>query len=475
MDDPAELESFLDHNTYEDIKPSSPNTNTFQDLDLPSIPLPPRGIILRFTRLAIFSVYRRIFLSVVLLNIWQGHRIITLPRRSKYSPLLIDISTAFSLNLLVAVLIRQDYILNLLFLLCQHVPHITPLRVRRSLAKTYEYGGLHSGAAFCSVVWFSLLSWILVWEYKAYRIADPLILITSTIILAILYTILITTLPTLRQAHHNLFEHTHRLGGWTVLALSWIELYLFTRALRHQAGPSSPGAQLSRLPATYLLLLSTLHIALPWLRLRKLHITPSRLGVGVHAIRLHHNEPVSSCRVYKLAHRPLGEWHSFACIPSPNKPGGSLLISSAGDWTRRTINNPLPTYYTRGLPTVGVLCLTHLFRSIIIVTTGSGIGPCLSTLSHLSRTRFRILWSAPEPRRTFGDEICDAVNELDGRAVVVDTRVSGRRDLVRLAYSMYREEMAEAVFVVSNRGVTRAVVYELECRGVPAFGPVWDS
>jgi hypothetical protein len=31
------------------------------------------------------------------------------------------------------------------------------------------------------------------------------------------------------------------------------------------------------------------------------------------------------------------------------------------------------------------------------------------------------------------------------------------------------------VFVLSNERVTRKVVYGLESRGVPAFGPIWDS
>jgi hypothetical protein len=474
MDDPAELESFLHHNEYTDTKSST--QTTLPETDLPSISLPPRSILLRFLRYSVFSVYRRIFLSIFLLNIWQGYHIITLPRRSKYSPLLVDISTLFSLNLFLAILIRQDYIINLLFKLCWIIPHSTPLRIRRSLAKIYEYGGLHSGAAVCSVLWFSLLSLILVWEYRAYRIADPLILASSGIIILLLWAILITAFPALRINYHNLFERIHRFGGWIVLVLFWIELYLFTRALGHQAGPSSPGAELTKLPAFYLLLLSTFHVALPWFRLRRLELTPERLGVGVHAIRLHHSEAVKSCVVYRIATSPLDEWHSFACIPSSSGKGGSLIVSNAGDWTRRTVNNPSLTYYTRGIPTVGVLCLTRLFRNIIIVTTGSGIGPCLGTLSSLSAcTRFRILWSASDPRSTFGEGICEEVRRLDGEAVVIDTKREGRRDLGKLAYNLYRSEEAEAVFVVSNRKVTRRVVYELESRGVPCFGPVWDS
>jgi ketopantoate hydroxymethyltransferase len=59
--------------------------------------------------------------------------------------------------------------------------------------------------------------------------------------------------------------------------------------------------------------------------------------------------------------------------------------------------------------------------------------------------------------------------------VVIDTDEMGRPDLVQVAWRCYKEVGAEAVFVLSNERVTRRVVRELEGRGVPAFGPIWDS
>ena len=76
---------------------------------------------------------------------------------------------------------------------------------------------------------------------------------------------------------------------------------------------------------------------------------------------------------------------------------------------------------------------------------------------------------------TFGDAICNAVLAIDERAVVIDTHAVGRKDLVTLAYNIYIEEKAEAIFCISNKRLTKHVVYELESRGVPAFGPIWDS
>lgn len=169
------------------------------------------------------------------------------------------------------------------------------------------------------------------------------------------------------------------------------------------------------------------------MRLRPLKIRPERLGVGVHAIRLHLSGKASNCVVYRIADAPLQEWHSSACIPEKTGKGESLMVSNAGDWTRRAINDPKKYYYTRGIPTVGMLCMAQLFRKVVIVTTGSRIGPCLGTMTNIPATRCRVLWSAPEPRHIFRDGIYDKVMEVDPHAI-------GRKDLVSLAFKLYIAE-----------------------------------
>lgn len=64
---------------------------------------------------------------------------------------------------------------------------------------------------------------------------------------------------------------------------------------------------------------------------------------------------------------------------------------------------------------------------------------------------------------------------MDSDAVIWDTAINGRPDLAALAYQMYMESGAECVCVISNKSLTTKLVYALESRGVPAFGPVFDS
>ena len=44
-----------------------------------------------------------------------------------------------------------------------------------------------------------------------------------------------------------------------------------------------------------------------------------------------------------------------------------------------------------------------------------------------------------------------------------------------LGLQAYRDFDAEAVFVVSNKPATHHLVHGFERRGIPAFGPIWDS
>jgi len=342
------------------------------------------------------------------------------------------------------------------------------------LAKIYEYGGVHSGAAVSSVVWFSLLTAFLTQQFIVGNLWDAGLINFTYVLLSLLLAIVISAYPSFRTKSHNTFENIHRWAGWFSLALFWVELILFSRTQFHPSS-SSLGLILIRLPSFWFLLISSLHTIAPWFRLHKLPVQAEKLSN--HAIRLHFTEPIPLFCGLRISSSPLTEWHSFACIPSRDHghSGGSLLISSAGDWTRSLIANPHPYYWIKGLPVTGVLCMARIFRSIILVTTGSGIGPCLGVMQDIPHVKVRVIWSTPDPEHTFGKEILEMVREVDRDAVVWDTRVRGRPDLVRFAWNMWRAEGAEAVFVIGNPKITRKVVYGMRGRGVPAFGPVWDS
>jgi hypothetical protein len=124
----------------------------------------------------------------------------------------------------------------------------------------------------------------------------------------------------------------------------------------------------------------------------------------------------------------------------------------------------------------GLLYTSCLFKKIVNVATGSGIGPCLSLLYADVTPRRRILWSTPHPDTTYGLKIVGAVLKADPQAVIRNTRAQGRPDIVAMTYALVVEAKAEAVYVISNPRVTEKVVYGMESRGIiAAYGAIFDS
>lgn len=119
----------------------------------------------------------------------------------------------------------------------------------------------------------------------------------------------------------------------------------------------------------------------------------------------------------RISENPLVEWHGFACIPEPGRTGYSLVVSKAGDWTTKQINEPPTHLWVRGVPCYGVLRITPLFRRVVFVATGSGIGPCTPCILE-QRVPIRLLWTSPNVRQTFGDELVDAILEKSPGAVI---------------------------------------------------------
>jgi hypothetical protein len=44
-----------------------------------------------------------------------------------------------------------------------------------------------------------------------------------------------------------------------------------------------------------------------------------------------------------------------------------------------------------------------------------------------------------------------------------------------LTWKLYRQSGAEAVLVISNKRFTKQIVFDMERRGIPAYGAIFDS
>ena len=449
---------------------------TSKDL-VPQLPNKRQSRPLRNIRHNLLSVYKRLFSICVLANLIAI--IIVLCRTdSPTFPSATTLSVPISVNVLVAALSRTEYVVNMLFALTIRVPQTAPLRLRRVLAKVYEYGGVHSGAGASASLWVVVFTIQMTRAFFSKESFEQSILVLTYLLFFLLVAISASAHPVFRRMQHNSFEVIHRFGAWASVALYWTLTMVITKSLRKQLGVSF-GYALVLSPSFWILCALTLLLILPWLRLRK--VTTRAELLSNHAVRLHFEGlKVGPVQGLRISTRPLLEWHSFASIPGTGSSGYSVLVSNAGDWTKANIQNPAPKYWVKGIPVTGFLRVAQLFRKVIIVTTGSGIGPCLSGLIYARESGApldcRLLWSTRDPEPTYGKGVVEEVFRADPQAMILNTKPgTPRPDLVALTYQLYAESGAEAVFVISNPKLTYKVKYGMESRGIPAYGPVFDS
>ncbi|MEU1314602.1 hypothetical protein [Streptomyces tibetensis] len=352
-------------------------------------------------------------------------------------------------DLALAVVVRQQYVVNLLFRLATSAPTSWPLRVRWTLGKVYHFGGLHVGGTLAGTAWF-LASTITAPDGPARAVGWTLIVLLALIIA--------TALPPFRSRRHDHFEKIHRFGGWAALALFW------THTLLSSPGPWQVGT----------LAVITFSVALPWLRLRKVDVRLERPSSHVVLARFDHGETPFAGSSTAISRSPLKEWHSFANVPAPGESGFRLTISRAGDWTGSFIDDLPRQVWVKGITTAGVANIEVLFTKVVYVATGSGIGPCLPHLL-AAQVPSRLVWATRDPRTTYGDALVDEILAVQPDARIWDTSRHGKPDMVRLAHEACRDFGAEAVICISNKKLTWQVVHGLERRGIPAYGAIWDS
>jgi hypothetical protein len=377
-------------------------------------------------------------------------------------------------NFALAIILRQPYVINLLHWLATRAPTTWPLKLRWTLAKVYHFGGLHVGAAVSGTLWYLVFVGSL--TYHAVRDLGNVWVgnvVVSYALLTLFVVIVVLALPPVRARAHDTFEMTHRFCGWAAQVLVWANTVLFVSS---QRGAASVASALLTAPTIWMLVVTTTSIALPWLLLRKVPVTIERPSSHVALVRFNHGVTPLVGSVRAISRNPLLGWHSFANIPVPvqSRGGYRMAVSRAGDWTGAFIDDPPSYVWVRGIPTAGMANVNKLFKKVVHVATGSGIGP---TLAHIlaNEVPSHLVWVTRSPRKTYGDALVDEILAVQPDATIWNTDEHGKPDMVRLAYEAYASSGAEAVICIANKKVTWQVVHGLERLGIPACGPIWDS
>jgi hypothetical protein len=405
--------------------------------------------------------YHRLIAAVLLINL--GLLWLHLDRgdwRIDDGSALSALSALTLVNLAAAVLIRQQNVLNVLFGLAGRGSRTWPLWIRWAVSKVHHVGGIHAGGALAGTAWlcaFTCVATITRARHPQSVSLTTLVLTYSLVALALLVVVCAT--PQVRMRAHNVFELSHRFAGWTSIGLFW--------ALTAQLDP--PSWQV------WVLALLTASVASPWLRLRRVPITVERPSSHAVIVSFDYGVTPAFASAVGISRSPLREWHAFATVATPGRSGFRVLISRAGDWTGRFIDDPPSHVWVRGTPISAPMAkVALLYERVVYVVTGSGIGPCLGQIL-AARVPAKLVWSTRNPRATYGDDLVDEVQAAQPDAVIWDTTERGKPDLVALAYDAYRDFDAEAVFIVSNKPMTMRLVHGMERLGIPAFGPIWDS
>ncbi|KAK7911697.1 hypothetical protein PG985_014178 [Apiospora marii] len=366
------------------------------------------------------NTYRRLFSLVFIANVAV---FVAVAVRGPSPSTLID---AVAANLLASGLARQPLVVNLLFRTLCMIPQSAPLRLRRLACKIFHLGGVHSGCGVAAFVWY--IGFVAYYTRDDFVPSSP----TSVAVLVIAYAVLVllacmiaVAYPQFRIVRHDWFELTHRFSSWATMLLVWA-LVLTMAAADEETQPM--GMFLAISPAFWMLLVTTAAIIHPWLLLRRIEVVPEPLSK--HAIRLHFTHTsVAFGQGLSVSQHPLRDWHSFAAFPNRHDSPAtrfSLLVSRAGDWTAAAIAQPPRRLWTRGVPLHGFGYVLRLFPRVVLVTTGSGIGPCLSFLAdEQRRPAMRVLWQTRDPAATYGARVLGLVRRMDPEPVVIDTSDGG--------------------------------------------------
>ncbi|KAH0337335.1 hypothetical protein KCU81_g8140, partial [Aureobasidium melanogenum] len=411
-----------------------------------------------------FSLYRLIFAFALLANL--AATILATPFGSITSS---DAATGAAVNLCVSILVRNEHVVNAMFRSVCTLNPSTPLSVRRVGAKVYSYGGFHSGCATAGMLWYLVFTVLLGAELSdpGKRFAFAFALFISILLLGISWS----AFPAFRVAHHNAFEAIHRYAGWFSVGLLWAQLGTSVAF----SGGKSLGLLLTQSPLFWCLIIITSAIVYPWSRLRERNVHVQVLSPRAALLYFDYKR-MDICQGIRITDHPLKETHSFATISRVgDEQGFRVLMSRAGDWTSNFIDNPPTRIWVKGAPVFGVMRVALIFKKVLVVATGTGIGPCLSLLESCPEHPMHVLWMGSNPRQSYGDAIINSVLTADSGACIVDTSKAGRGDILRLVYARYVESQSEAIIIISNAVVTRQVVGGLECRGVPVFGAIFDS
>ena len=132
------------------------------------------------------------------------------------------VATLALCNFMAALLVRNEVFLRILYSVFLMLFRRWPSWWFRNAITMFllHLGGLHSGFAVSGSLW--LVTATIEFFQKGSTLIHPYISAFSVFGCVVVGAVCVSAHPAIRNRHHNVFENTHRLVGWTGVAIIWI-------------------------------------------------------------------------------------------------------------------------------------------------------------------------------------------------------------------------------------------------------------
>ncbi|KIJ65906.1 hypothetical protein HYDPIDRAFT_109991 [Hydnomerulius pinastri MD-312] len=376
-------------------------------------------------------------------------------------------------NLQTAIIMRNELFLRLLYLVVNKCfAKWTPLWFRLGCTSALQHiGGIHSGCATSGFLW---LIYRVTSIFINHRGTHDAVLVTGvTTNLAVAVSIA-SAFPWVRNNHHNVFERHHRFIGWLGLISTWIFVILGDSYDLDTHSWNMDASSILRQQDFCFAFSMTVFVLIPWFTVREVKVDVEIPSPKVVILRLERG--MQQGLLARISRGSIMEYHAFGIISEGTHSKYHYLICGVqGDFTRRLVDDPPKTLWTRQLKFAGVSHTSTLYSRGIRVCTGTGLGAALSTC--LQSPHWYLIWIGSDQDKTFGPTISGLIHRHLGpeRVTLWDSKKEGKRpDVMKLVKEVYVSWQAEVVFITSNYQGNQEVMEGCKEAEIPAFGTLWD-
>jgi len=442
--------------------------------------------------------------------------------------------TMLAANFFVTVFSRTVWFKWLIYLTTLPTYYMPLCTLKMNINKAVvNNGGIHT-----TVAWWLLFDWMFI---VAEGINDgaggtpreTYHFFAASTTLVVLMLIMFFAMPWRHgRIYHELFELTHRYGGWSIAFIFLIDILV--SLIR-----GGDAVYQVEDVAVYFILASIFLVMYPWLGILKAYGIDCYLYAPSSSVVLASLPKIwfgvgGTAGQLAIGWDGTGEYHSFAVLGDlgGDKTKSTMGIARAGDWTTKLIENTMKDQADgeefdnsknnkqicmNRVAAPGFMWLVRNYKRVVCIGTGAGIAPIASFLPK-PPCEMMILWVGRNFEETYGP----LYNFVAGyhNVVMVDTKkehsednpyapeatvhgnmeerrmssffknnISGRMvkrrnsvrfgmkrpDIPALAKAAVEMFNADAVFIISGPKPTYEVCHECWKVGVHAYGATWDS